>query len=358
MAIDTLQNEVPAEELANTDFVTPPDIVKGVIPAGLGFLVAGPKVGKSWLALDLCCCVANGAPWLGFETNKADVLYIDLEESPAFFKANRLMPYLGGAPAPAHLWVLHEAKTMDEGFLDDLEQLLQEKPGIKLIVVDNYAKIAAAGKPFSTAYQADYQSLAPLKAFAEQHGVCVLLLHHTAKRQASNFDRVNGSTALFGVSDFTIIMEREDFTANNAAFKLTGRSVKSQEYSLLWDETQLRWRNNGTADDAERFRLMFAYKDSAIVQTVRKLCETTGDWRGNYKQIKEAAMQEFESIEFPPSGQQFGKELDRFKELLAKNDLITYRTTRHGGAAEYNFHQDRIDNTSPEQDSEQTELKA
>ena len=54
--------------------------VEGLLPQGLALLAAPPKYGKSWLALDLCVSVARGAPFLGRETERADTLYLALED--------------------------------------------------------------------------------------------------------------------------------------------------------------------------------------------------------------------------------------------------------------------------------------
>src|SRR5262249_7569501 len=46
-------------------------------------VISAPKIGKSWLSLDLAFCVATGRPWLStFETRKGNVLLIDNELHP------------------------------------------------------------------------------------------------------------------------------------------------------------------------------------------------------------------------------------------------------------------------------------
>ena len=43
-------------------------------------LVAGPsKAGKSYLLIELCCCIAEGKPWLSFPCTAGRVLYVNLE---------------------------------------------------------------------------------------------------------------------------------------------------------------------------------------------------------------------------------------------------------------------------------------
>lgn len=59
-------------------------IVEGVLPMGMGLLVAKPKIGKSWMVLDLCLSVASGVPFLGFQTNQHGTRYtLPLKMAPA-----------------------------------------------------------------------------------------------------------------------------------------------------------------------------------------------------------------------------------------------------------------------------------
>lgn len=53
---------INAEELLS--FPLPPTrfIIDGLLPQGLHILAGAPKIGKSWLALTLCLCVAKGEP--------------------------------------------------------------------------------------------------------------------------------------------------------------------------------------------------------------------------------------------------------------------------------------------------------
>ena len=56
-------------------------LIDGIMGGGLGFLVATPKAGKSWLAMDISVCVASGRPLWGHETQKGCVLHIPLEDT-------------------------------------------------------------------------------------------------------------------------------------------------------------------------------------------------------------------------------------------------------------------------------------
>lgn len=54
----------------------------GLIPEGVTILGGKPKIGKSWLALDMCLAVAAGRTCLGDTVPiEGDVLYAALEDN-------------------------------------------------------------------------------------------------------------------------------------------------------------------------------------------------------------------------------------------------------------------------------------
>ena len=59
------EKHVPAisgTELMDLDFPPMEHVVKGLLPKGLSILSGAPKVGKSWLAMDLCLQLLTQIP--------------------------------------------------------------------------------------------------------------------------------------------------------------------------------------------------------------------------------------------------------------------------------------------------------
>ena len=52
--------------------------VERILPHGLFILAGSPKIGKSWLSLDLCQAVATGGKLWEFQAVQGDVLYLAL----------------------------------------------------------------------------------------------------------------------------------------------------------------------------------------------------------------------------------------------------------------------------------------
>ena len=60
------------------------ELIKGILRRGHKMLISGSsKAGKSFLLMELCIAIAEGAEWLGFECKKGRVLYVNLEIDPA-----------------------------------------------------------------------------------------------------------------------------------------------------------------------------------------------------------------------------------------------------------------------------------
>ena len=72
---------ITAEDLQNRTYEPTHFLVDEPIPEGLHILAGAPKIGKSWLALWLCLCVAQGQPLWNFATTQGEVLYLSLEDS-------------------------------------------------------------------------------------------------------------------------------------------------------------------------------------------------------------------------------------------------------------------------------------
>lgn len=57
-----------------------PPLIENVLRQGHKMLVAGPsKAGKSFALIELCCAIAEGRSWLGWQCSRGKILYVNLE---------------------------------------------------------------------------------------------------------------------------------------------------------------------------------------------------------------------------------------------------------------------------------------
>lgn len=82
--IESINDDLPDPEnmesvWENLPELSPP-LIDGVLRQGHKMLVAGPsKAGKSFALIELCCALAEGVSWLGFNCTQGKVLYVNLE---------------------------------------------------------------------------------------------------------------------------------------------------------------------------------------------------------------------------------------------------------------------------------------
>ena len=170
---------INAEDLQNRTYEPTHFLVDELIPEGLHILAGAPKIGKSWLALWLCLCVAQGQPLWNFATTQGEVLYLSLEDSFQRIQT-RLFDLTEDAPPTLHFAIM--ANTLKHGLEQQIEQFLTEHPTTKLVVIDTLQRVRSAGsdsnlyadmKTLLTKQEAQ-KSLAAMQAsateFAEQAG--------------------------------------------------------------------------------------------------------------------------------------------------------------------------------------------
>ena len=117
---------INAEDLQNRTYEPTHFLVDELIPEGLLILAGAPKIGKSWLALWLCLCVAQGQPLWNFATTRGEVLYLSLEDSFQRIQT-RLFDLTEYAPQTLHFAIM--ADTLKHGLEQQIEQLAEPDEG-------------------------------------------------------------------------------------------------------------------------------------------------------------------------------------------------------------------------------------
>jgi len=256
---------VTANELRSKTFPPVKYVVPGIIPEGVTLLVAKPKEGKSWLALDLCIACTTDRFTLGsIKPTQGDVLYLALEDSERRLqrRIDKLLPAFGGA-WPERLSFATEWKRTNDGGLAALEAWCNSVADPVLIVIDTLAKVRPPQKGKQTLYESDHDAMAGLQRLANARGVAIVVIHHLRKMDAEDpFDTVSGTLGLTGAADAIILMKR-----NPAGIFLhaRGRDIEDSESALQFDKETCRWTILGAAAELrrshERRRMIAALQD-------------------------------------------------------------------------------------------------
>jgi hypothetical protein len=262
-------------------------IVPGLLPEGLTLLAGKPKIGKSWLALDVCLGVAGARPCLGGREAppSGDVLYLALEDNPRRLqrRMDRLLKTFSDQ-WPARLTFSTSWLRLDEGGVEHISQWMASVREPRLIVIDTLAAVRPLRK--TSGYTEDYEALSSLHHLANERAISILVLHHQRKMEADDpIDSVSGTLGLSGCADTILVLSR---TAQGTTLYLRGRDVEEAEHAMQFDTDICRWTILGSAAEvhrsAERGRIMAILEGRQEVATT-EIVDATGMLRRNVDKL-------------------------------------------------------------------------
>lgn len=226
-------------ELYETSYSSRPPIIGGLLYPGTYLLAGAPKVGKSFLVAQLAFHISTGQPLWEFPVQKSTVLYLALEDD--YQRLQDRMFRMFGVESTEHLHFATCAKQLGSGLEEQLELFLHEHPDTRLIIIDTLQKVREVGG-VSYSYASDYEIVGKLKTFADKHGICLLLVHHTRKQPASDkFEMISGTTGLLGCADGAFLLQKERGTTMNGTLDVVGRDQSEQRLHLVRDREHLFW---------------------------------------------------------------------------------------------------------------------
>ena len=230
---------VSMQDLYETIYPSRPPIMDGLLYAGTYLFVGAPKVGKSFLMAQIGYHVSTGLELWGYPAHQGAVLYLALEDDHRRLQ-DRLFRMFGTESAD-NLYFSIYAKQLGAGLEEQLKWFVQEHPDTRLIIIDTLQKVRESGGD-TYSYASDYEVIAKLKAFADEHSICLLLVHHTRKQQAEDkFDMISGTNGLLGAADGAFLLQKERRTSNTATLDISGRDQQDQCLYLTRNEERLIW---------------------------------------------------------------------------------------------------------------------
>ena len=274
-------------------------VVEGLLPAGLNMLAGSPKIGKSWLCLDLAFSVASGRPFMGRATDQGNVLYLALEDQPRRLqeRLRRVAPGQDLKDLPLEFWT--ECAAMDEGGLEAIGEWLGRVEKPRLMIVDVWARFEPRKANSKNEYSDITQTMQKIQALIAGYDVAVLLVHHTRKASGDTvfsgdpFDQIIGSRALTSNMDATLMITRARMESD-ARLDVTGRDIEEASISLTFDKTTCRWNENtkilAPALNYERQQVLDAF--SAGYTSAQAIADHVGKNRTTVQNLMKALVDE------------------------------------------------------------------
>lgn len=230
---------IDADTLYYKPLAHPKMLIDGVLSDGLAILAGDSKIGKSWMVLWLCLQISRGEAVWGLPTRKTDVVYLALEDRE--WRVQQRMQELTDSP-PENLRFGFSCGQLGAELEGQIEETLREFPSTGLIFIDTLQMVRDNTSAKVNAYAQDYKDLSGLKKLADDHGICIFVVHHTRKeRDSSNiFNDMTGSTGILGVADTGMILRKDDRFGDCATLCITGRDVEEKKLKMqmcccLWE---------------------------------------------------------------------------------------------------------------------------
>ena len=231
-------------DLQSREFADIKWIVPNFLAEGLTILGGRPKIGKSWLILDLCIAVAAGGSALGRYCEPRDVLYLALEDNDRRIQ-DRLEKILGRDQTS---WPDIKYVTSWKGGVEELDKYLEANPNINFIVIDVFARFRRPRPPKINPYDWDYQEMAAIQNVASKYSVSICVVHHTRKGVAGDpGDEISGTRGLTGAADAWLILKHgKDGTI---VIEGEGRDTPPVDATVEFDTETCRWKINENGEE-------------------------------------------------------------------------------------------------------------
>jgi len=236
--------EWTAAELYAADFAPPRMVVDGLLPTGLTILAGRPKLGKSWLALQIAAAVGKSGAVFGLPAKRGRVLFLALEDTPS-----RLSDRLRKQQIPEDVAITFFTKWEPLGQQGLSHLMLAAAKGYTLIIIDTLSRVVGRADQMDAADMTLFMS--NLQRLATENDLALLLIDHHRKpgvtSSADPVDDIFGSTAKAGVVDGALGLYKQH-GEREAVLKITGRDLDERELALRWDTTHFGWTR---ADEAQ-----------------------------------------------------------------------------------------------------------
>ena len=248
-----------SEYIMNTPMKPIEYCVDGLISQGLFVLAGAPKVGKSWLALDMCLSIAKGEKVLGKETLCGHAVYLSLEDSLIRLQ-NRLYELTDEPSDNLNFAIM--AESISNGLPEQIEYCRKRFDDLKIVVIDTLQKVRNESE---SSYSSDYKELSVLKSLADKLGIAIVLVHHTRKcSDGDPFNMISGSTGLSGCVDGSMVLIESKRGSRKAKLYCVGRDIENQEINVVFERS--RWKVSDEIKNIEPDYFSFAVHDFMVTQ--------------------------------------------------------------------------------------------
>lgn len=305
---------VSMSELYDNVYQSKPPLIDGLLYPGTYIFAGSPKLGKSFLMAQLAYHISTGTPLWNYSTRKGTVLYLALEDD--YRRLQERLYRMFGTEGAENLYFSVSASQLGKGLDEQLTRFVAEHVDTRLVIIDTLQKVREVGGD-NYSYANDYQIMARLKSFADVHGLCLLLVHHTRKQTADDkFDMISGTSGLLGAADGAFLLQKEKRTGNVATLEVSGRDQQDQKLYLIRNMETLLWELQKAETELWR-----EPPEPLLEQINQRLTADCPRWQGTATELVE-----WLGVEIPPNS--IARKLNVLYGRLLNEYGIFYRRDR------------------------------
>lgn len=231
---------VDAADFVASPIEPPRELVRGLLHQGSKLVLGGgSKSFKTWTLLDLAHSVAYGVPWLGFETERGPVLYLNFEIQPHSWQ-HRIAAVARAKgitlqPGAIKLWNLR-------GHAADFQTLLPrviaatKESGFALIILDPIYKLY--GRTDENKAGDVAALLNGMESLAVETGAAIAFGAHFSKgnqAQKEAIDRISGSGVFARDPDSILIFTRHEQDDAFAVESILRNFSPVEAFAVRWE---------------------------------------------------------------------------------------------------------------------------
>lgn len=284
-------------------------IVPGYIPAGMTILAARPKIGKSWLAMQVSQAVASGGRIFDQQIDQGRVLYLALEDPIRRLQERlKLQGWEDQSAENANFLVFDDFRKyigyLNKGGTERLRFFI-ENYQYRLIVIDTLSRAFTGIKDINNSQDVT-EALAPLQQLCSETECGILLNDHHNKPKGFNpdpIDDVMASTAKSAVAD-TIYGIYTENGKRGARMKARGRDIEEIDKHIFFDRFTGAWQIEGDTSEVElagRNREVLTFLKTAGKSKASTIANSIGGDRSNLYKVLDALVDKglltYETIE-------------------------------------------------------------
>lgn len=228
---------IDGETLMDTRLEPTKFCIDSLLPQGITILGGAPKIGKSWLVLDLCVRIAKGESAWDMPTAKGTTLYLCLEDT-----LRRVQERLNCITddVPSNAFFATAAHTLAEGLCDEIRAFVKEHPDTVFVAIDTFQIVRNSGA--DTSYGNDYDEIRQMKQLADELNISLLLVHHLRKQGDSDpLNKLSGTTGIVGAVDSVFVLDKSKRGESLATLVCTGRDIEYRQLELKFSNKDFVW---------------------------------------------------------------------------------------------------------------------